>query len=180
MCCPQGGGGRGHAEEILGPLRRHYEVTGNGIRPISASSFLKQVGDNSSYTADVGGGSLYNELVAAAWKRFGRDIKNEAAKSVKHKHQEYFERKLTNIATHDVNLAERARRLQPFVTMRMRPTHQPYRSLIDLHKAVDRGTVDDDEGIVSRLEKIRQRYSNIGYERIIRKPRILYSLMVRT
>lgn len=117
--------------------------------------------------------------MAVAWKRFNRDIKNERAKSSKRKHQEYFERKLIDIATHDANLADRARRLQPFVTARMRPTHQPYRSLIELHKAVDRGIVYDDKGVVAGIEKIRSRYGDNSYERIIRKPRILYSLMVR-
>ena len=173
-------GGQGPREEAVGPLRRHYEVLNDGIRPISASSFLKQVGDNSSRIADDSDGSRYNELVAAAWKRFNRDIKNERAKRSKHKHQEYFERKLIDIATNNASLRNRARRLQPFVTTRMRPTHQPYRSLIDLHRAVDRGIVDDEEGVVSGLEKIRARCGDIGYDRIIRKPRILYSLMVRT
>lgn len=173
-------GGQGPREEAVGPLRRHYEVSNDGIKPTSASSFLKQVGDNSNRIADDSDGSRYNELVAAAWKRFNRDIKNERAKRSKHKHQEYFERKLIDIATNNASLRNRARRLQPFVTTRMRPTHQPYRSLIDLHRAVDRGIVDDEEGVVSGLEKIRARYGDIGYERIIRKPRILYSLMVRT
>ena len=172
-------GNRSSGEEAVSPLRRHYEVTSGGIRPISASSFLEQVGNDSGHRADVGDDSLYNELVAVAWKRFGRDIKNERAKSPKRKHQEYFERKLIDIATHDAKLTERAKRLQPFMAARMRPTHQPYRSLVDLHKMIDRRDIDDAEGIISSLEKIKSRYGDIVYERVIRKPRILYSLMVR-
>ena len=173
-------GDKSSGEEVVSPLRRHYEVTEGDIRHISASSFLEQVGDASMHDADASIRSQYNELVARAWKKFNRDIKNERAKSFKRKHQEYFERKLVDIATHDERLADRAKRLQPFVGARMRPTHQPYRSLIDLHKRIDRSGVNDNEGIVSGLEKIKSRYGDINYERIIRKPRILYSLMVRT
>lgn len=173
------GVGGGHAEETLGPLRRHYEVLAGGeIRAISASSFLEQIGANSNRTAS-GDNLQYNRLVATAWKKFTRDIKNERAKNPKRKHQEYFERKLIDIATHDTGLAERAKQLRPFVVTRMRPTHQPYRSLIDLHKRIDQGGIDSAEGVVSGLEKIRERHGVASYERIIRKPRILYSLMVR-
>ena len=172
-------GNKNSGGEAGSPLRRHYEVTRDGIRPISASSFLKQVGDDAGYSTGTSDDSLYNELVAVAWKKFNRDVKNERVKSPKRKHQEYFERKLTNIATCDAKLAERAKRLRPFMATRMRPTHQPYRSLVDLHKMIDRGGIDDAEEIVSSLEKIKSRYSDIEYERIIRKPRILYSLMVR-
>jgi len=65
------------------------------------------------------------------------------------------------------------------VAARMRPTHQPYRGLVDLHKMIDQGQVDSAEGVVSHLERIRLRYGSTTYERIVRKPRILYSLMVR-
>ena len=172
-------GKRSSGEEAVSPLRRHYEVTKDGIKSISASSFLEQVGDDTSRITNKGNNSLYNEFVAMAWKKFNRDIKNERAKSPKRKHQEYFERKLTDIASHDSKLSERAKRLRPFATARMRPTHQPYRSLVDLHKLIDRGDVRDAIGIVSSLEKIESRYGDIEYERVIRKPRILYSLMVR-
>lgn len=96
----------------------------------------------------------------------------------KRKHQEYFERKLTDIATHDQELTERAKKLQPFVTARMRPTHQPYRGLIDLRKQIDRDTDADDEIVIQGLEKIQSKYGDIQYERWICRPRILYSLMV--
>lgn len=152
--------------------------TGGNVKAISASSFLKQVGANSGRDANCDD-LRYNELVAIAWKRFSRDIKNERAKNPKRRHQEYFERKLVGIATNNVRLADRAKRLQPFVAARMRPTHQPYRSMIDLHKRIDRGDVDSDESTVSGLEKIRARHGGATYVRIIRKPRILYSLMVR-
>lgn len=166
------------SEEVISLLRRHYEVTKDGIKAISASSFLEQVGNDTDRSASEHNSSLYNEFVAIVWKKFNRDIKNEQAKSPRRKHQEYFERKLTYIASHDSKLEDRAKQLQPFIAMRMRPTHQPYRSLVDLHKMIDRGDVRDAGGIVSKLEKIKLRYDNIRYERIIRKPRILYSRMV--
>lgn len=172
-------GNKSSSEEATSPLRRHYEVSRDDIKTISASSFLEQMGDDAIDDASKCDDSLYNELVAAAWKKFNRDIKNEKAKSPKRKHQEYFERKLTDIIAHDPKLVERAMRLRPFLATRMRPTHQPYRSLVDLHKMIDRGDVRDANGIISGLEKIRSRYGDIVYERVIRKPRILYSLMVR-
>ena len=116
--------------------------------------------------------------MASAWKKFGRAIKNEAAKNPQRKHQKYFERKLTDIATRNSELAGKAKRLLPFVVARMRPTHQPYRSLVDLHKRIDKDTAAGDGSVIAGLEDIQKKFGDIRYRRIIRKPRILYSMMV--
>ena len=60
----------------------------------------------------------------------------------------------------------------------MRTTHQPYRSLVNLHKQIDRDTAMDDESVIVGLEKTQARHGDIQWERVIRRPRILYSLMV--
>ena len=170
-------GKKGSSTDSLGTMRRYYEITTDVTKTISASSFLKQVGDNSHDNASCDD-SRYNELVAKAWDRFNRDIKDERARRTKRKHQTYFERKLMDIATNKPKLADRAKRLRPFVTSRMRHTHQPYRSLIELHKKIDQDARMDEESLIVGLEKIKQRYGDISYKRILRKPKILYSLMV--
>ena len=172
-------GDKSRTTENAGWWRRYYEVAGDDVKNIPASSFLKQVGDNSGAPAGDEG-PQYNEFVAKAWKEFNRDISNEVGRNAPRKHQQYFEGKLVDIATHNKDLADRARRLRPFVGSRMRHTHQPYRSLIDLHKRIDQDTRMGDEGVVAGLETIQRKYGDIHYERIIRKPRILYSLMVGT
>ena len=170
-------GNKSCTTENAGSWRRYYEVTNDRIKDIPASSFLKQVGTNSGVSA---GDEVpqYNKFVGKAWKAFNRDIRNEVARNVLRKHQLYFESKLAHIATHNPDLSDRAKKLQPFVVSRMRHTHQPYRSLIDLHKRIDSGTRVNDEGVVAGLEEIYQKYGDLKYERILRKPRILYSLMV--
>ena len=58
------GGERGFAEEALSPMRRHYEVDAGGIKGISTSSFLQQVGTNSCGTG--GGGGVDSSMVTIA------------------------------------------------------------------------------------------------------------------
>ena len=170
-------GNKSCATENTGQWRRYYEVTGDSVGNISASSFLKQVGANSA--ASAGDETLqYNEFVAKAWKKFNRDMRNESARNVLRKHQRYFEDKLADIVTHNQDLADRAKKLRPFVVSRMRHTQQPYRSLVDLRKRIDRDTQMDKESVVVALEEIYEKYGDLRYERLIRKPRILYSLMV--
>lgn len=114
-----------------------------------------------------------------AWSRFNRDIDNETGKTKLYKHQEFFERKLTSIATHGPpGLAMRAKRLRPFVLSAMRQTHQPYKSLAGLHRKIDRDTSMDDPTVLQELESIQSKYGHVEFLRIVHKPQILYSMMV--
>ena len=55
-------GNRSSAEELLSPLRRHYEVTSGEVKVISASSFLQQAGANSGSVG--GGGTTTNSITS--------------------------------------------------------------------------------------------------------------------
>lgn len=160
-------------------FRRYYEVKDGGIKVITSSSFLRQIGDYSSQTG-LEEDSKYNEFVRRAWSRFNRDIDNEVGKVQLHKHQVYFERKLTSIATHTPNLTIRAKQLQPFVLSRMRQSYQPYKSLATLHRKIDRDTSINDQTIIEGLERIQNKYRGLEVLKSIRKPQVLYSMMVRS
>ena len=161
-------------------FRKHYEITRDGnVSEITPSYFLKLIANNRKNTG-ICTEAQYNNLVGIAWKKFSRDIKNESAKNMKRKHQLFFENKLTHIATHNKELSERSKRLQPFVISKMRHTHQPYRSLAGLHRKIDHRITIDEEFIIKELEKIHAKYNHIRYRTLVRKPRILYSMMVRT
>ena len=55
-------GKQSSAKEVLRPLRRHYEVTDDGIKAISASSFLQQAGVNVGCVG--GGGTAANAITS--------------------------------------------------------------------------------------------------------------------
>ena len=156
-------------------FRKHYEVTENQCKRMFPLSFLKQVGDNAS-TIPAGEDPEYNRMVALAWGEFGRDTKNSAAKTRLLKHQNYFEGKLKRI-TGDPILGRKAMGLFPFIRGRMVINLQPYRKLAELAREIDADACIGDEDIVSKLEAIRKDYG-ITYSKMIRKPRILYSMMV--
>ena len=156
-------------------FRKHYEVVGNRCRKIFPLSFLNQAGTSASHVTS-GVTPEYDKMVAIAWREFGRDLKNSAAKSRPLKHQKYFEVKLKRMAE-DPALRRRAASLLPFVLGRMMINHQPYRKLAEISREIDKDTSIDDQEVLVRLEAIRRDYQ-ITYRKIIRKPRILYSVMV--
>lgn len=156
-------------------FRRHYEVTENAYKRIWPLLFLKQLKEYSKNPpADIDG--LYNNRVSYAWNVFNREIKNSIAKSRMLKHQNHFETELRRI-TDDKDLGVRARLLMPFIQQRMVANHQPYRLIIDLRKRLSHDPNAGVRVMVEELEKIRQN-NNVTYHKTIKKPRILYSLMV--
>ncbi len=60
----------------------------------------------------------------------------------------------------------------------MRANMQPYRSIKELHDRIDADPNADDMMVVNGLEKIARKYRNLRFEKVIRKPRILYSMEV--
>ncbi len=158
------------------PFRRHYEITKDSITQIWQSSFLNELGKNQgnlSGTED----STYNELVAEAWKKFDKDMKNSSAKKTMLKHQQYFDKKLRQMSESQ-DLGRRAMSMLPFVGQRMLTNLQPYKRLTELRKEIDRNPDTDDKMIIEGLETIRDKYGQTEYEKTISKPRILYSMMV--
>ena len=64
-----------------------------------------------------------------------------------------------------------------FVRQRMLPNHQPYRALVSLRKRLTLDGTADDHAMISALEELHEKHGE-AYDMEIRRPRILYSLMV--
>ena len=156
-------------------FRRHYKVSSGECRHVWPLWFLNQLGHHAG-DARVGEPEPYDGMVGLAWKEFWRDTRNRQADSKLYKHQKYFDGKLRRVMGDD-QLAERARKLMPFVRQRMLPNHQPYRALVALRKSLTRDAAADDSAMVSELESLREKHGET-YRMSIRKPRILYSVMV--
>ena len=159
-------------------FRKHYEVINGIVTPILSSSFFKQIGsDSKKITLEID--SDYNEFVNTAWIKFNRDMKDSMAKKKILKHQEYFDKELKRIGTDVPNLANRAMSLSPYIKKRMLGNYQPYRKLIDLHKKMDKNSKANDVMMIEELEKIMNSKSGeIMFNKIISKPKILYSMMM--
>jgi superfamily II DNA/RNA helicase len=159
-------------------FRKHYEVINGIVNPILSSSFLKQMGNNSKKVT-LKTDSDYDQFVNIAWKKFNRDMKDSMAKKKILKHQEYFDKELKRIGTDVPSLANRAMSLSPHVKKRMLGNYQPYRKLINLHKRIDSDIKANDIMIIEELEKIMfSKYGEITYNKIISKPKILYSMLI--
>ena len=158
------------------PFRRHYEITKDGISLIWQSSFLNQLGKNQGNSSESED-STYNEFVSMAWNKFNREMKNSSAKYTMLKHQQYFDKKLRQMLEGQSSVRE-AKHLLPFVRQRMLTNHQPYKKLSDLRREIDKNPDMDNEMIIYSLERIKEKYGQIEYEKTISKPRILYSMMV--
>ena len=156
-------------------FRRHYKVSSDDCKHMWALSFLNQLGRHAGEMR-IGEPESYDDLVGMAWKEFGRDVRNRQAGTKLYKHQKYFDGELRRIMGNDL-LAARAIKLMPFVRQRMLPNHQPYRALVSLRKRLTLDATADDRAMISALEETREKH-DVAYNMEIRKPRILYSLMV--
>ncbi len=154
-------------------FKKYYEIFGKEATQITESQFLKHLGDNVKQNS-VETDSSYNEFVATGWNQFEREVKY-TRKLHTLKHQYYFERKLRGMSKED---QKRASILISFVTQNMIANHQPYKKLAELHKKIDKTVNADDNMILTELEKLYEKYADVKYQRIISKPKILYSMMV--
>ena len=167
-----------HRENMISErsFRKHYEVTLDATTQIWPSSFLDQMEKNHGNVPGYED-HTYNEFVAKAWKRFDRDMKNTRAKTTMLKHQQYFDKKLRH-ASSDPDMGRRVMSLLPFIGGRMLTNRQPYRKLTEFRKEIDMNPDMDERKMIEGLEMIRDKYRDIKYEKIISKPKILYSMMV--
>ena len=156
-------------------FRRHYKVSSDGCKHIWALPFLSQLGRHAG-DVRIGEPESYDVLVELAWREFGRDVRNRQAGVKLYKHQKYFDGELKRMMGDDY-LAARARKLMPFVRQRMLPNHQPYRALVSLRKRLTSDAKANDGTVISELEVLREKHRG-AYRMTIRKPRILYSVMV--
>lgn len=166
--------GRGHIVSER-KFRRHYRVSSDGCKRVWALSFLNQLGRHAGEMR-VGEPESYDGLVGMAWKEFDRDVRNRQAGTKLYKHQKYFDGELRRMMGNDL-LAARAAKLMSFVRQRMLPNHQPYRALVSLRKRLTLDAAADDRAMISALEELREKHGE-AYDMKIRRPRILYSLMV--
>lgn len=160
------------------PFRRHYEVTPDGnIRQIFATSFFRQIGKN--YKIDGGTpDSEYNKMVAMAWCEFNVHVKREVGKRKKLSYQIHFLDELKRIMETMPEKENEIMELRTFLEINMRPNVQPYMSLRRLRQKIDADSDSNDVTVLDGLKRIRNKYENIPFERVIKKPRILYSMEV--
>ena len=155
------------------PFRRYYEITAQRIQRMRASSFLKVMGESIHDITQESDNANYDGLISTAYRKFVRDMKNEQGKNKKKtRAQLYFERRLMRMKN---PLGRRAQKIIPSVTKMMVTNKQPYRSLNDLRKRVDRDGMDD-ESVLQALEVIFERKYN--YRKEIVRPKIVCSMGV--
>lgn len=152
-------------------FRRYYKITDDVITKLHASSFLRLVGENIEKPSIC---DDHHGIIRIAWKQFEREMKNESVRTQSRKLRTYFERKLIALAEDDTT-SYRAKKLIPLIKKMMVSNRQPYRSLVELRKRIDKDKLDDDS-ILSKLEKIFEKSYN--YRKEIGKPRILYSMRI--
>ncbi len=158
-------------------FRRYYEVTDDGIRRIRQSSFLNQM-MSASKRPQIKNPPAYDEFVAKAWQQFHKDGRNAMRGIPIHKYQKHFDKLLRRIeSSEDSSLKRRVLEVRRFVRSRMPQARHPYRDLIRLHREAKKDGLND-ELVLERLEDIRGRYGSLTFKKMIRRPRILYSMMV--
>ena len=154
-------------------FRRYYRVTADSVTRMTASAFLKKMGNNSDDTS-VPLPSEHTAILDKTWKQFSRDMKNEQARKKTVKIQTYFERKLIRLADNP-DIGRRAKNIIPKIKKMIVTNRQPYRSLKELRKKIDRDKITDAE-MIERLESIYKK--PYEYRKDIGRPRILYSMVV--
>jgi len=155
-------------------FRRYYEVTEQGVRSIRQSSFLGQV-TAASDIPPMKDPPHYGRFVEMAWNRFNSDREDSVRYVPRYKFQRYFDRELANDT--DPKLQRRIRVMRKFVTSRMVQHKHPYTDLRHLYREVREGGTGGPT-LLERLERIAERHSAVRFKKTVRRPRILYSMMV--
>ena len=156
-------------------FRRYYMVTDDTVQKMTASSFLKLLGDAKDKAVQDTGPN-YNGFVRDAWAKFTRDMKNEQAKKRITKLQSFFEKKLNAISDDEV-LGRRAQLLLPRIKAMMVNNKKPHTTLHNLRKKINSDDLDSTK-IIGNLESIFKDEKKYRYRREIGKPRILYSMEI--
>lgn len=157
-------------------FKRYYEVTKDGIKNIRQSSFLRQV-TAASNNPPLKEPPNYNKFISTAWGQFNADSKNSMRYVPTYKFQKYFDAKLKNITTPE--LQRRVLFMRKFVLSRMIQQKHPYRDLKELYKETKKNDLEHNI-LLERLEKIYRKHGQTKFKKIIKKPQILYSMMVNT
>ncbi len=155
-------------------FKKYYEVTGDSIRRIRQSSFMTQIIE-SSKKPQIKEPKNYDEFITRAWSQFREDSKNSMRYVSIHKYQKYFDGELKRI--HDKHLQRRVLEMRRFVKSRMLQSLHPYRELVKLHQEAKKEGMSGEQ-ILDVLEEIHKEFGNIHLKKIIKKPQILYSMMV--
>ncbi len=155
-------------------FKKYYEVTENGIKRIRQSSFMTQI-VTASKKPQIKEPKNYDEFITKAWNQFHEDSRDSMRYVSIHKYQKHFDSELKRIR--DKHLQRRVLEMRRFVKSRMLQSKHPYRELVKLrHKAKKEDM--SKEQILSALEEIHKKFGNIYFKKIIKKPQILYSMMV--
>lgn len=157
-------------------FRRYYEVTEHGTRSIRQSSFLKQITAVSNVPA-LQDPPNYDTFVARAWSQFNEDRENSMRHVPIYKFQKYFDKELAKNTNPE--LQRRIMIVRKFITARMMQHKRPYIDLKFLYNEAKRGDLDGDV-LLERLEKLQKKHNETKFKKTIKKPHILYSMMVNT
>ena len=158
-------------------FRQHYEVSSEGkLEEIFATKFLELLG-NGAFITPSKIDSKYDELIAVAWKEFSRKVKY-AAPHKPLKHQKFFKDKLEDISQ-SLGEDKVSYDLKEFIGQRMIVNHQPYKKLIEIHEEIDRGE-NEHKVVLQKLNDLCNEHSQTKYTKKVSKPRILYSMMIKT
>lgn len=163
--------------------KRYYEVTKDGVRQIRQSTFLKRVMESSGDPA-LPEPPEYDEMVSAAWDEFNRDISASTRRVPKYRYQRELERMIRKLpARVDQDLPEQARQeikqrvldARKFLSQRMVQQKRPYQDLKRLHM---RSSKMEPMELLEALEALSERHRGSTVRLEIRRPQILYSMMV--
>ena len=162
--------------EEISEFRRYYEVTEKGARRIRQSSFLSQL-VRASKMQQIKEPPTYDKFVADAWEQFYTDCRNTTRRIPIRKYQKHFDKILQKINPANMIIRHRILETRRFVRSRMQQAKPPYRDLIKLYHEVKKDDLDDDL-VLKRLEALSNKYGKLQYKRKIRRPHILYGMMV--
>ena len=164
------GSGRRYIETTF---RRYYRVSAGRIEPVRRSEFIGTAVSLSRGRTLKSEPERYDEMISRVWDRFDRDMRSSLRYVPQFKFQLHFARMLDGMATR--SNARRVAAMRRFVTARMVQQAQPYTDLLMLHKR--RGGMGPDDMLLE-LEAIHARRGDPEFTKEMKRPLILYSMMV--
>jgi len=157
---------------------KHYIVLPNGqVKYMHQSTMLKRMRECSEMRG-LDEDDSYNRLVAGAWDKFRREMRNGEGDPPPTKIQKSFINTLKRIGRENPALANKAELLIARMQERMLSTRQPYRALSHLQKEIDKNPDMAEAALLDGLDSIFEQYGSTRYVKKIEKPRIWYSMMV--
>ena len=164
------GSGRRYNETSF---RRYYRVEAGRVEPVRRSEFIGAAVSLARGRQLKSEPEQYGEMISRVWDRFDHDMRSSLRYVPRSKFQLHFARELERMSTK--SNARRVTAMRRFVTARMVQQAQPYGDLLRLYRR--RGGMDPDDMLLE-LEAIHARRGDPSFTKEMRRPLILYSMMV--